>query len=358
MIRRILTLICCVATLTACSTQQSEKSNDDANKVKMTVTADLSGETRLNAGDELVLRVSGDDEVLAEVTLDDNKCFTTTITTYPEQFVSITRANKPVLELITEGNDISIAPGEDAMMPFVVSGTRYNELINEFGKQATELLQPAYFAESEEEADAIIDKLVAYIEEQVIANKDNLLSLQMVQVYGQFAENDKRFTELFEMIDPKYDYLPLYRTTARTLIGGDIMDVSLKDTEGRDVSAAALCKEGKWVLIDFWATWCPPCRAEIPHLVAAYEKFAPKGLEIYGITLDRPGDEQKWKEFTENNNMTWVNAWGYEDDKCEAAETYNVNSIPTNFLYSPEGKLVAKNLRGEEIEKILAEHIK
>ncbi len=90
----------------------------------------------------------------------------------------------------------------------------------------------------------------------------------------------------------------------------------------------------------------------------AYKKYADKGFEIYGITLDRPGSEQQWKKFVEDNGMTYVNVWGYTGNSCPAAELYNVRSIPTNFLFSPEGVLVARDLRGEDIETTLAEHIK
>jgi hypothetical protein len=93
--------------------------------------------------------------------------------------------------------------------------------------------------------------------------------------------------------------------------------------------------------------------------VDAYAEFAPKGFEIYGVSFDRAGDEEKWKQFIKDNNMTWVNVWGTDEQgRWSAGKAYNVNSIPTNFLFSPEGKLVAKNLRGEEIKKVLAEHIK
>ena len=80
---------------------------------------------------------------------------------------------------------------------------------------------------------------------------------------------------------------------------------------------------------------------------------------IYGISFDRNGDEAKWQKFIADNKMTWVNVWGIDSEgKWSIGEAYNVSSIPANFLFSPEGKLVAKNLRGDDVKKILAEHIK
>ena len=331
----------------------------------ITINGDLSQLDMVAADSKVELRIQGEDEALAATILDENKCFTADVTIEGEQFVTIVINDRPMIELVTENKDITFAYNAESDA-IEYAEACLTERMRDINKGVIEKMNAIYTAEDEETSDKLFNEFVEYIDATIVENKDNILSLKVLQYYMYYGDNEARFAELFAMVNPKYSEVAMYKNFQKhienaknTTIGADLVDIALKDGEGNVVSVSELCQSGKWVLVDFWATWCGPCRGEIPHLVDAYAEFAPKGLEIYGISFDRNGDEAKWQKFIADNNMSWVNVWGSGDDGSWAAgEAYNVSSIPTNFLFSPEGKLVAKNLRGEEIKTILAEHIK
>ena len=342
-------LACCLVLGVACN-------NQDVKKESITVSGSLAN--KISAGDSLSLRISGEAENIATATVAEDGTFTFNVNVEKEQFLTLYIGDRPVVEIITEGNDIAISMNEEDNH-INIEGTRYNEIMRNFNDKVKPLVNTLYSATSETDAEKTYQELLATIDASVVENRDNPTSVKILGIFMQFGGDDKRTEELFNLINKRYSYLKEYSRMKNTLIGSDLIDLKLKDATGTEVVLSEVVKSGKWVLVDFWATWCGPCRHEIPFLVEAYKEFAPRGLEIYGVTFDRPGSEAKWQEFTKENSMTWINVWGSDENGgWKAGKEYNVNSIPANFLYSPEGKLVAKNLRGEDIKKILGEHIK
>ena len=111
--------------------------------------------------------------------------------------------------------------------------------------------------------------------------------------------------------------------------------------------------KGKIVLIDFWASWCGPCRKEIPNMKHDYAEFHDKGFEIFSISIDK--SEAAWRKASAKENLPWPNSIKSDDPKKDAQKTYNVSAIPANFLIGPDGTIVARNLRGKMLTKKLEE---
>ena len=125
---------------------------------------------------------------------------------------------------------------------------------------------------------------------------------------------------------------------------------SEKDVMGQPLSLANY--KGKVVMIDFWATWCPPCRGEVPNVVATYQKYHDKGFEIIGVSLDQ--DQQKLLAFTKENNMTWQQYFDGQGWGNKLAVKYGIESIPMTFLLDGNGKIIGKDLRGQELTDAVA----
>lgn len=134
-----------------------------------------------------------------------------------------------------------------------------------------------------------------------------------------------------------------------TAIGKPAPTFTLEDVNGKKVSLSSF--KGKYVLIDFWASWCAPCRAENPNVVAAYNKFKNKNFTILGVSLDE--NKKQWLAAIAKDNLKWKHVSDLAGWNSLAVGLYNIKSIPSNFLIDPEGKIIAKNLQGVELENQL-----
>lgn len=186
----------------------------------------------------------------------------------------------------------------------------------------------------------------------VLAHADSDFAFDLVAQNGIVIEQPKDFEAIFEVLSPRLKASATGKVLAERLalakkfsIGAPAIDFSQVDNEGKMVSLSDF--KGKYVLIDFWASWCGPCRMEYPFLHKAYDRFKSKNFEIVGVSLD--DNKNLWLNSIKENNFDWILLCDLKGRKNEVAQAYGVAAIPQSFLINPEGIIIAKNLRGNEL---------
>jgi peroxiredoxin len=206
------------------------------------------------------------------------------------------------------------------------------------------------------------DALLAKHKDEKTDDVANILNMKAM-LYLQVFDNDEKGVELIKELKRDFpetkagkhadDVLESIKRQAegkkiqRSLVpGSKFPDFEEKDVAGKPLSVANY--KGKVVLIDFWATWCPPCVRELPNVIETYEKHHAKGFEIIGVSLDQ--DEKKLTDFTKQKKMTWQQYFDGKGWQNKLAAKYGVNSIPATYLLDGDGNIIGNGLRGEELE--------
>lgn len=186
----------------------------------------------------------------------------------------------------------------------------------------------------------------------------SILSIDALSGFGGSIANPAEVEPLFLSLSPAVrssrkgkEYADKIAGWKKVAIGAQAPDFTLHDTLGQPVSLHDF--KGKYVFLDFWASWCPPCRAENPNVAKAFAKYQNKNFTVLGISLDNPDKKDAWMKAIHDDRLTWAQVSSVTMWENEAANLYSVKSIPQNFLIGPDGKILAKSLRGETLQEKL-----
>lgn len=196
------------------------------------------------------------------------------------------------------------------------------------------------------------------LNEFVKNNMNNTLGLYATSIRWKGAENLNLYDSLtmaFEITHPDLEITKKLREKVsrlqQTSIDGFAPDIEMKTPEGKNIRLSSVQK--KYTLIDFWASWCGPCRSESNTLNDLYGKYNAKGFEIYGVSLD--DKKNKWLKAIEKDNRTWPNVSSLQGFKTPASYDYAVTALPDNYLIDANRKIIAKNIHGEELVTLINE---
>lgn len=305
----------------------------------------------------------------------------------PQMWLLSVNSVEGFLPLVIENKTLDVVVTKDDLSQSTVKGSKSNDGLQIFTKSLNEMnekrmklislnRQPmqqnnpaAVKTDANSELQLLNKEIGNFPLEFLDNNKDNYFSLFLIENLLQGSTDVDAIDKRFENLDNDLKSTSLGRilkgminqkkaeakAVANLNIGHVAPEFSAPNPDGKTVSLSEI--KGKVTLIDFWAAWCGPCRRENPNVVKIYDKYHSKGLEIIGVSLDKPNDKARWVKAIADDKLAWhqVSHLNYFNDPI--ARMYNIQSIPSTFLLDAEGRIIAKNLRGQALEDKIAEYL-
>lgn len=279
------------------------------------------------------------------------------------------------LELFMENTAVQINGNIDSISHLQITGSAsqdaykaYGNSIADISAQEDTLYSKYDEVKGNDTAEAALEAKIEALRLQrrarskayIKAHPESVVSVDLVSgmaIMGEYAPVDS----VFQLLSPAAQQTAVGKRLAARLailkksaIGQPMIDFTQGDVDGKPVRLSDF--KGKYVLLDFWASWCGPCRAENPNVLKAYNKFKDKNFTVLGVSLDDKAD--KWKEAIAKDGMPWMQVSDLKGFRNEVAQQYGIQAIPCSFLIDPQGIIIAKELRGTKLHTQLAEILK
>lgn len=361
--KKLLFVIFALAVLVSCQQQVDNT---------VTINGNITG---LEEENVYLMEREGNAFLILDTANVENGVFTFNTTAETSEIIYLgTQPGRPFTDLFAEKGTITISGNAEEIREVIVAGTVNNELYSSYKNRDNELNRELYSLYDEyKEADKKGNKdKMTVLEDKM----DTINNLQTENTAAFIKENNNSVVSPFLLWRMSYmftleDMLPVYQSYSQELraseyagyvkeridvlskvaVGQKFTDFSMEDTQGNMLALSDVM--GKVTLVDFWAAWCSPCRAENPNVVKAYTKYHDSGLNILGVSFDK--DKDQWLQAIADDNLTWhqVSDLSYWDNS--AGKIYGIRSIPSNFLMDENGVILAWNLKEEALQEKLQE---